>query len=73
MVRNLCCATALATRGFARGRLAACYVLGAIGYAGGLGLSLLADLPAGPLIVCTMTALGVVLFTLGSRARARPA
>jgi zinc/manganese transport system permease protein len=53
---------ALATRGFARGRLAACYALGALGYAGGLGLSLLADLPAGPLIVCTMTALGAVVF-----------
>ncbi|HEU4646615.1 MAG TPA: metal ABC transporter permease [Burkholderiales bacterium] len=53
---------ALATRGFARGRLAACYALGALGYAGGLGLSLLADLPAGPLVVCTMTALGAAVF-----------
>ena len=64
---------ALATRNFALGRLAACYVLGALGYAAGLGLSLLSDLPAGPLIVCAMTALGVVLFTFGPRGRARPA
>jgi zinc/manganese transport system permease protein len=63
---------ALATRNFARGRLAASYVLGVLGYAGGLALSLLRDLPSGPLIVCTMTALGVLLFTLGPRARARP-
>ena len=61
---------ALATRNFARGRLAASYVLGACGYAVGLGLSLLTDLPAGPLIVCAMTALGAVLFTFGPEARA---
>jgi len=64
---------ALAARNFARGRLAACYALGALGYAAGLGLSLLQDLPAGPLIVCAMTALGILLFTFGPRARARPA
>ena len=63
---------ALATRNFRRGRLAASYVLGALGYAGGLALSLLRDLPTGPVIVCTMTALGVLLFTLGARAPARP-
>jgi zinc/manganese transport system permease protein len=61
---------ALATRNFARGRLAASYALGALGYAVGLGLSLLSDLPAGPLIVCAMTALGAVLFTFGPAARA---
>lgn len=64
---------ALATRNFARGRLAASYALGALGYAAGLGLSLLSDLPAGPLIVCSMTVLGAVLFTIGPGARARPA
>lgn len=53
---------ALATRRIARGRLTACYLLGAAGYAAGLGISLLSDLPPGPLIVCTMTALGVALF-----------
>jgi len=64
---------ALATRNFVRGRLAAGYALGAIGYAAGLGLSLLSDLPAGPLTVCAMTGLGVGLFTFGPGARARPA
>jgi len=60
---------ALATRGYARRRLAASYVLGALGYATGLGLSLFADLPAGPLIVCAMAALGAALFALGPRVR----
>jgi len=53
---------ALATRNLVRGRIAACYGLGALGYAAGLGLSLVSDLPPGPLIVCTMTALGLALF-----------
>ena len=56
---------ALATRHFARGRIAACYVLGALGYAIGLTLSVVTDLPTGPLIVCTMTGLGLLLFALG--------
>jgi zinc/manganese transport system permease protein len=64
---------ALATRNFARGRLAACYGLGALGYAAGLAGSLASDLPAGPLVVCALTVLGVALFTLGPGARARPA
>jgi len=58
---------ALATRRFARFRIAACYVLGAAGYAAGLGLSLVSDLPPGPLIVCTMTVLGIIVFALGPR------
>ena len=53
---------ALATRRLARGRLAVCYLLGAIGYAVGLGISLFSDLPPGPLIVCAMTGLGLALF-----------
>lgn len=55
---------ALATRRMARGRLAACYLLGALGYGAGLVLSALTDLPAGPLTVCTMTALGIALFLI---------
>ncbi|MDB5901870.1 MAG: Zinc/manganese transporter permease [Betaproteobacteria bacterium] len=58
---------ALATRRLQRGRLVACYALGAAGYATGLGLSLVSDLPPGPLIVCAMTALGAVVFVLGPR------
>ena len=55
---------ALATRRLGRRRLATAYALGAAGYAFGLALSLATDLPSGPLIVCTMTALGVALFLL---------
>lgn len=56
---------ALATRKLARGRLAAGYALGALGYAIGLGVSLFSDLPPGPLIVCIMTLLGLALFLRG--------
>ena len=55
---------ALATRRLARERLAVCYALGALGYAAGLALSLVLDLPAGPLVVCTMIGLGLGLYVL---------
>jgi len=55
---------ALATRHLLRRRAAASYALGALGYAVGLGVSLVSDLPPGPLIVCAMTGLGLVLFLL---------
>jgi zinc/manganese transport system permease protein len=61
---------ALATRYFSRCRLAICYALGAIGYAAGLGISLFSDLPPGPLVVCCMTVLGLVVLLLTSRRRA---
>lgn len=61
---------ALATRYFARRRIAACYVLGTFGYVLGLVLSLATDLPPGPLVVCAMTALGFCLLLLTPR---RPA
>ena len=51
----------LATRRMARGRLLAAYALGAGGYAGGLLLSTLADLPTGPVIVWMLVALAVVV------------
>jgi zinc/manganese transport system permease protein len=60
---------ALATRHFARHRLAACYALGALGYAIGLGASLVSDLPPGPLVVCCMTALGVAVTVMSPRYR----
>ncbi len=60
---------ALATLGMARRRLAACYVLGAAGYAAGLALSLRWDLPAGPLAVCALAALGAVVFLVRPRAK----
>jgi zinc/manganese transport system permease protein len=53
---------ALATRHLKRQHVAAGYALGALGYAIGLALSLVTDLPPGPLIVCTMTGLGIALF-----------
>ena len=55
---------ALATSGMRRRRLAACYALGFSGYAAGLSLSLVSDLPPGPLIVCVMTVLGALVFGL---------
>jgi len=61
---------ALATRHLARHRLAWCYGLGALGYAVGLGLSLVTDLPPGPLIVCAMTALGIALVVVTVSGRA---
>jgi zinc/manganese transport system permease protein len=61
---------ALATRNLQRRRLASAYALGAIGYAAGLGASLASDLPPGPLVVCCMTALGLVVLLLTSRRRA---
>lgn len=53
---------ALATRAIRRGRLAAGFLLAAAGYACGLVLSAIADLPAGPLIVCIIAGLGMTLF-----------
>ena len=55
---------ALATRRLARGRLASCYLLGASGYALGLVASVAFDLPPGPLIVCTITMLGIAVFLI---------
>jgi zinc/manganese transport system permease protein len=52
---------ALATSKLKRRRLAAAYALAAAGYGAGLGLSILSDLPAGPLVVCTIGLLGIVL------------
>ena len=63
---------ALATRHLSRYRIAAGYVLSTIGYAVGLGLSAVSDLPPGPLIVWVMTAIGFVVF-LAVRRNAHPA
>ena len=53
---------ALATRHLVRGRLAAAYALAGASYAVGLALSLVSDMPPGPLIVCVMALLGAPLF-----------
>ena len=51
---------ALATRRMVRHRLAMGYALGIVGYAVGLVVSTVTDLPSGPAIVCVMTALAIV-------------
>jgi zinc/manganese transport system permease protein len=53
---------ALATRRAVRGRIAIGYALSAVGYAAGLVVSTVADLPSGPAIVWVMTGLAIVLF-----------
>ena len=53
---------ALATRQLARARVSTCYAIAALGYATGLVLSAATDLPAGPLIVCTLSTLGILFF-----------
>ena len=53
---------ALATQRMTRRRTAACYLLSGVSYAMGLALSAVTDLPAGPLVVCTITVLGIAFF-----------
>jgi zinc/manganese transport system permease protein len=65
----------LATRRMTRGRLAVAWALGVAGYACGLVLSTMWDLPSGPVIVWMLVALGVATdFALRFTARSlRPA
>jgi zinc/manganese transport system permease protein len=58
---------ALATRALSRGRIGVGYAIAALSYGAGLAVSMASDLPAGPLIVCTMTGVG-----LGAYLAARP-
>ena len=62
---------ALATRMVRRRRLAAAYALAAAGYATGLALSVVTDLPAGPLLVCVLGVFGIALML--SKSRSAPA
>lgn len=57
---------ALAVRRFSRHRLALGYALSAAGYALGLILSTLSDLPSGPAVVWTMTTLAVAGLVVSS-------
>lgn len=50
---------ALTTAHVGRGRLSLAYSIGVLGYAAGLLASALTDLPSGPMIVCTMAAIGL--------------
>lgn len=61
---------ALATREARSRRLFKAYAVGALGFAGGLVVSLLTDLPTGAVIVWSMAACGIAFSTLE---RARPA
>ena len=49
----------LATRGMTRGRLPASWAIGAVGYAVGLTVSTMLDLPSGPVIVWALVAVGL--------------
>ena len=61
---------ALATRsGFGRARLVTAYALGAIGYALGLALSALFDLPSGAIVVCALAGVGLIYALSSPRKR----
>jgi zinc/manganese transport system permease protein len=55
---------ALATRRLGAARLAAAYAIGVAGYAGGLWLSTVADLPSGPAVVCVMALIAMLAAAL---------
>ena len=52
----------LATRRMVRGRLAAAWGIGAIGYAAGLALSTVLDLPSGPVVVWLLCIVGLAWY-----------
>jgi len=58
---------ALATWYSRRNRILKAYVIGVFGYALGLVVSVVTDLPSGPMIVCAMTAIGIVVFAFSPR------
>jgi zinc/manganese transport system permease protein len=64
---------ALATRGMLRHRVATGYALAIGGYAIGLVVSALTDLPSGPVIVWAMTAVSILVATTVGRTAARRA
>lgn len=61
---------ALATRRMEKGRLAAAYLLGAVGYGAGLALSALYDLPSGAVVVLVLAALAIPVYALGPTEKA---
>ena len=60
----------LATLSMQRRRLAAAWAIGALGYAVGLGVSTVLDLPSGPVIVWMLVGLGLAWHAAGARRRA---
>ena len=61
---------ALATRNATRGRLTKAWGVAALGYAIGLVLSTLYDVPSGPAIVWALAVVGMAVFGIEGRARA---
>jgi zinc/manganese transport system permease protein len=57
----------LATRHMRRGRLAASWAIGAVGYALGLALSTVRDLPSGPVIVWALCVVALAWYGAGGR------
>jgi len=57
----------LATRRMARGRLVASWVIGALGYATGLVISTVTDLPSGPVIVWSLVVLALLAYSTVGR------
>ena len=57
----------LATRRMEKGRLAAAWGVGALGYGAGLALSTALDLPTGPVIVWTLCAVALAAYALHAR------
>jgi zinc/manganese transport system permease protein len=53
----------LATRRMVRGRLAAAWILGVLGYAAGLLVSTALDLPSGPVVVWVLVAVALAWYT----------
>jgi len=65
---------ALATAGMrGRGRMSVAYLIGALGYASGLALSAVLDLPSGALIVWTLAACALLAQLVPSVRRSHPA
>ena len=60
----------LATRRMVKHQLVASWVIGALGYAAGLVVSTLTDLPSGPVIVWSLVVLALVAYATIGRARA---
>lgn len=63
---------ALAVRRRRTRKLPHAYGVSLAGYASGIALSALADLPTGPLIVCAMIGFAILAFTVSSPARIEP-
>lgn len=64
---------ALATRRMTRRRLLHAYGVSLAGYATGIALSAMADLPTGPMIVCTMIAFAILDFAAMDKRASDPA